>query len=370
MRLKHGLMAAIVILGLGAPAALESFRFAAYAQAPAESRTQTVNDLATKLEAHYYDPAVGKKYAAMLRANAAAGNYDSIIDNKAFAKQVTDDIQAVAFDGHLKLVAKAKAAPTGGQAAAEPDGIPKAIEAAERLTKDIAYIRLGRFFGEPENVAAIRKFLIDNQDAKTLIFDVRTHIGGGLDEMNAMFPLLFDKETILVGMDTRAGVGSPLEDGPRLRRVAAPANVVRREHFVVPAAGPRPLAKAKVFVLASGRTGSAGEHFVLSLKRTHRATVIGETTYGAGNFGDNEQIAGGFSAFIPVGRTFDPDTNKGWDYVGIAPNVAVPAAEALIEALVRSGVPKAEAQALSAKYGPSADEVSSLRKAPASVPGI
>ena len=106
------------------------------------------------------------------------------------------------------------------------------------------------------------------------------------------------------------------------------------------------------------------------MKRTGRATVIGETTYGAGNYGDNNAIAGGFSAFIPVGRTFDPDTGKGWDYVGIAPNIAVPAAQALTEALVRSGLPSAQAQALSAKYGPPADAVSSLRKAPASVAGI
>jgi len=125
-----------------------------------------------------------------------------------------------------------------------------------------------------------------------------------------------------------------------------------------------------VFVLASGRTGSAGEHFVLSLKRTHRATVIGETTYGAGNFGDTNKIAGGFSAFIPIGRTFDPDTGKGWDYVGVAPDVPVPAAEALTEALVRSGIPKTEAVKLSAQYGPPAAAVASLRKAPASVAGI
>ena len=81
-------------------------------------------------------------------------------------------------------------------------------------------------------------------------------------------------------------------------------------------------------------------------------------------------IAGGFSAWIPVGRTFDPDTDKGWDYVGIAPDVPVPAAEALTEALVRSGVAKAEAEKLSAQFGPAAERVNSLRKAPASIPGI
>ncbi len=331
------------------------------------TRRQTVEDLATQLVDRYVFPETGKKYAAMLRANAAAGKYDSLTDDAQFAKQVSADLEAVAFDGHLKLVPTP--ASSGGKPGGKEPQIPDTIEAQGRLTKDVAYIRIGKFFSEPEGIAGITKFLEDNRDAETIILDVRTHIGGGLDEMDAMFPYLFDKETVLVGMDSRMGVDSPLDDGPRLRKTAAPESIVRREHFVVPGHG-SPLAKAKVFVLASGRTGSAGEHFVLSLKRTHRATVVGETTYGAGNFGRTEQIAGGFQAFVAVGRTFDPDTDKGWDYSGIAPNVAVPAAQALTEALVLSGVSKAEAEALSAKYGPSADAVSSLRKAPASVAGI
>ena len=50
-----------------------------------------------------------------------------------------------------------------------------------------------------------------------MILDVRTRIGGGLDEMDAIFPYLFDKETVLVGMDTGSDVNSPLDDGRRIR---------------------------------------------------------------------------------------------------------------------------------------------------------
>jgi len=54
------------------------------------SRRQTVEDLATKLVDRYVFPDVAQKYAAMLRSNAAAGKYDALTDNLAFAKQVTD----------------------------------------------------------------------------------------------------------------------------------------------------------------------------------------------------------------------------------------------------------------------------------------
>ena len=332
------------------------------------SRNATLQDLAKQLTDRFVDPAVGQKYAAMLRANAASGKYAAIGDDAAFAKAVTDDLQAVHFDGHLKLLVPSKAPATPSPRG--PIEESQTIEAAAHLTPDIAYIRLGDFLGRQDAIAGIRKFLTDNANAKTIIFDMRTHRGGGIDEMDAMFPMIFDKAQVLVGMDTRSNVESPLEDGPTLRRVSGPDGVVRREHRVTPTAPLGNLQKAKIYVLASGRTASAGEHFVLSMKRTHRATIIGETTFGAGNFGGGVPVAGGFSAWIPVGRTFDPDTNKGWDYVGIAPHVAVPVADALTEALVRSGVARDEAQKLSAQHGPPADRISSLRKAPASVAGI
>ena len=340
------------------------------AEAATVARAATLEDLAAKLTDGFVDPDAGRKYAAMLRTNAKAGKYDSLADDAAFAKAVTADLQAVQFDGHLKLLPPSTEAAANHGGGGDDHLKTPAVQAAARLTPDVAYIRIGRFFGEPEAMTAIRKLLTDNADAKTLIIDVRTHIGGGLDEMDLMFPMIFDKAQVLVGMDTRTGVETPVDDGPTLRRAEAPPTVVRREHFVTPAAALGNLQKAKIFVLSSGRTGSAGEHFVLSMKRTHRATVIGETTYGAGNFGGGVPIVGGFSAWIPVGRTFDPDTNKGWDYVGVAPNVAVPAAEALTEALVRSGFARPEAEKLSAAHGPKAADVSSLRKAPASVPGI
>lgn len=340
----------------------------AVADAAKHSRAGTLNDLADRLETRFVSAEVGARYAAMLRGAAASGKYDAVADDAEFARQVTADLHGIAFDGHLRLVPEKKSGPRAAGAARQE---PKTIEAIERLTDGIAYIRYGAFFGEPEAVAATRKFLLENADADTIILDLRTHIGGGLDEMDAMFPHLFDRETALVQMDTRKPIESPIPDGPTVRRLSGPDAVERREHFVTPAAGARPLADARVFVLTSGRTASAGEHLVLALKRTGRATIVGETTYGAGNFGETETIAGGFQIFIAVGRTFDPDTNKGWDYSGIAPHIAVPAGEALVEALVRSGIARTDAEAISARSGPAPERMTPLRKdRPTSVAGI
>ena len=80
--------------------------------------------------------------------------------------------------------------------------------------------------------------------------------------------------------------------------------------------------------------------------------MIGQTTGGAGNYGGVRALGDRFSVFVPVGRTFDPDTNKGWEGTGVEPDVAVPAERALAEALARSGVAAADAERLSAELMP------------------
>ena len=56
----------------------------------------------------------------------------------------------------------------------------------------------------------------------------------------------------------------------------------------------------------------------------------------------------GYSAFIPTGRTFDPDTGEGWEGVGVKPDIVVTADNALDEALKLAGVNQSGEAALAA----------------------
>ena len=335
-----------------APAASEAKE--PFVKATAEA---AVRELATKLEENFVFPDKGKAYAAMLRANLAAGKYASFPDAVAFARAVTADLQAVHPDRHLRVhvvppeVRAAAKAGDGERAQRRAGGMmTNAVSKSGWLADGVAYIRFEGFPGNDETMAAVRAFLDTHKDARTLIIDARAHRGGGLSEMDLLFEQLYAKPVLLVGMDTRIAVeqrrGSPIDGHPTLRKVAAPEGVVRREHFVTPASTPS-LADAKVFLLTSKKTGSAGEHFSLSLKRTKRATLIGETTAGAGHYGGIQPLDEDFtySAFIPVGRTFDPDTGEGWEAVGVKPDVEVPADKALDEALKLAGVDAAAAAA-------------------------
>jgi C-terminal processing protease CtpA/Prc len=289
----------------------------------------------------------------MLRANVASGAYDGVHSGHALAERLTADLRAISPDAHLRVSLRdAQPAMQRASVGHTPRFPWTPIEEQRWLAPGIAYIRFNVFPGDDATVKAVRDFMLTHVTAKTIIFDNRTHHGGDLAEMNAMFPYLFAKPTVLVTMDTRASVGDP-GDEPFVRRLDGPPGIIRREHYVEPSTTEKRLFKAKVFVLTSGATGSAAEHMTLALKRTHRATIIGEPTAGAGHYGGQVEVGDKFQAFIPVGRTFDPDTGKDWEGAGVDPDVAVPAKDALIEALVRSGVPRAKAEAINATVKPS-----------------
>lgn len=296
-----------------------------------------------------------EKYAAMLRKNAAAGRYDS--GNRGeLAKRITDDLQAVQKDGHLHVsVADDRAGEGSGPRARTgvPRSFPPLIQSAKTIAPGIGYIRFTAFMGRDEELAAIGKWLADNRDATTLIFDLRNHHGGGLDEMDVIFPYLFTERTPLVKMAVAKYIhdqsGVP-ESRPTIQTVREGDQMVDT-HSAIPGED-TPLRTAKVYLLVSNASASAAEHFALALKSTGRATLIGEATAGANHFGGDRPLTDHFSVWMPVGRTYDIKTGKDWEGVGIEPDITVDPTQALIVALEKAGLGHAEALALNATEVP------------------
>ena len=294
-----------------------------------------------------------KDYAAMLRKNAAAGRYDKGTRGE-LAKLLTEDLLAVHKDGHLHVMLAPPEGQRGGRSGGPPKGFPPLIQSAKTIAPGIGYIRFTAFFGTDEQVAAVRKWLAENKDAKTLIFDLRNHHGGGLDEQDAIFSYLYGEKTPLVKMAIARDVyekgGSPLEGGATLV-FAAEGDKMVATHSALPGEA-TPLRNAKVYLLVSNRTASAAEHFALALRSTSRATLIGEATAGANHFGGAQPLGEHFAVWMPVGRTYDIETGKDWEGAGIAPDIAVDPKQALVLALEKSGLSHAEAVRLDAQEVP------------------
>lgn len=306
-------------------------------------RAEAVQRLATALEENYVFPDFARRYAQTIRAKLLAGGYTNLGEN--FAATVTADLQAVHPDRHLRIGRSPSPGGSGPRMMRTPSSSSQ-IDASGWIADGVAFISFRSFPGDPETLETLRRFLQLHQDARALIFDLRNNRGGGTAELDLISSWIFARETLLLAGDTRLEVDqrreSPVPDRPTLRRATGPAGVVRRLQYAVPSEPATPLRSARVFVLVSSHTASAAEHFAMALKRTQRATLIGETTAGFGNYGEAVDIGYGYIAFIPIGRTFDPDTGEGWEGVGVVPNVSVPAERALEEALGRLGVTPAQ----------------------------
>lgn len=309
---------------------------------------------AALLESDYVYPETGKRYAAAIRAAIAAGRY-APLSGEALGEAIDADVNAVSPDGHLRVrVPEGAVAPGAAVPPRYPPRVP--IEQPGWIAPGIAFIRFNIFPDDPAVTAAAAKFVADHADARAIIFDLRTNGGGGMDQMDVMFPWLFAAPTRLVTMATRASVdaegGSPIDGIPSMCKVDGDPAMVAREHWATPNGDAR-LRDAKVYVLTSGGTASAAEHFSLAMKHTGRGTLVGAPTAGANHFGRGEELGGGYEAFIPVGRTYDPATGKDWEGDGVQPDIAVPPAEALLRVLTDLGVEAGEAKKLSDAHMPS-----------------
>ena len=85
-------------------------------------------------------------------------------------------------------------------------------------------------------------------------------------------------------------------------------------------------------MLIDKRTGSGAEEFAYDLQALRRATLIGQTTYGAATPGGFRPLAKGFAAFIPMEQVANTLTGANWEGVGVSPDVEVPSEQALTRA--------------------------------------
>jgi peptidase S41-like protein len=303
--------------------------------------------LASELTKDFVNPANANDYAAMLRANAAAGRYDQGTRGE-LAKRLTEDMLALHKDGHLHVELATADGPIGGAAGGKP--FPPDIQSSKWIAPGVAYIRPSIFKSTPQEVAAFKAFMEEHRQAKTMIFDLRNHHGGALGEMDVIFSYLFAKKTPLVKMEIARTLfdeqGSPFGDAPTLS-VDKGAQMVTTTHFAIPGEA-TPLRKAKVLLLVSNATGSAAEHFSLAMKSSKRGTLIGEATAGANHFGGPLPLNDDFAVWMPVGRTYDIKTGKDWEGTGIQPDIAVDPKLALVKALEMAGVAPAAAVRLNA----------------------
>ena len=293
-------------------AVLEDIKF------DAARRKDAIEAVIARLNEFYVYPRLADTMAETLRAHETKGDYNNISDGDEFAALVTRQLLEVSHDKHLAVFYQAfkfaadPPAPTFDQLTEDRKAMARdcGIRKVDILPNNIGYMKFD-FFPEPmacgRSAAAAISFLA-NTDA--VIFDVRDNSGGDPRMVAMMLTYLFDQPVHLNDFydrsDNKTAEYWTLRYVPGIRLGHKPA-----------------------YVLTSPRTFSGAEEFAYDLRNLRRATVVGETTGGAAHPVSPHQAGDHFTIFVPNGRSVNPVTNKDWEGVGVIPDVAVNADDAL-----------------------------------------
>ncbi|MDK2123074.1 S41 family peptidase [Parachitinimonas caeni] len=289
----------------------------------AEVRQTVIQQLSARLRTDYVFPKVAEAMIASLQTESRQGRFDAMTEGPAFADSLTQSLQAVSQDKHLRVRFHAQPQPER-QDAAVPTPVELAEQArqnrrsnhgvskVERLTGNIGYLKLDAFVTASDSAretAAATMNLLANTDA--LIIDLRENGGGDPEMVQLWCSYLFGPTPVHLN-DLYFRIPDRTEAFWTLKDVA----------------GKRYLDKP-VWVLTAKRTFSGAEEFSYNLKNLKRATLVGESTGGGAHPGDVVRLHPHFSAFIANGRAINPITGSNWEGTGVKPDIAVPAADAL-----------------------------------------
>jgi retinol-binding protein 3 len=290
----------------------------------ATTRAKVIEALIKELNGKYIFPDVASQLEKSLRERVGRKEYDSIISAATFSKTLSEHLQEINHDKHLGVHYINRELPPGPDCGETPGmSLPSTtnfgFEKVERLRGNTGYLKFNVFM-EPETGAGDTAAAAMNSlsDTDALIIDLRQNFGGS----PAMVALLC----------TYFFAGPPIHLNDILWRTSDGISVY--ESWTRPNVAGKRYVDKEVYVLTSKNTFSAAEEFAYNLKTQKRALIVGETTAGAANPGDMVQLDDHFKAFIPTGRAVNPITKTNWEGAGVAPDVDVPAEQALYTAQV------------------------------------
>lgn len=281
-------------------------------------RAKIVQAACKALEERYVYPEVAGKMATLARGKLNSGGYDQINSDEELARQLTDDFRGISKDRHLgvRVMAPSTQARGDDRRLVDMAGDNFGYRKVEVLPGNIGYLRLDLFVSVPEALQRATAAMGFLADVDGLIVDLRHNGGGDPKAIQFITSYLFDEPTHLNDMVDREG------------------NVVEEFWTLKEVPGKRLRKGVPVCVLTSSYTFSGAEEFSYNLKNLKRATLVGETTGGGAHPVMGVRLTDRVNIGVPFQRARNPISQTNWEGTGVAPDIAVPADEALDRALM------------------------------------
>ena len=281
-----------------------------------------IAELRKDLMEGYVDADLAKEMDRKLAERSRGIGSGRISFGPSFADDLNDDMGSIVRDAHLRVTYTVfedfeteYEMPPSEERDRERQ-LRKAdhfgFTSVEILAGNIGYIRLDSF--DPSGFAARTLAAAMDRIAPTraLILDLRENGGGYPAMCLLMAGYFFDHPVHWADEYSRDDVDELWTD----------ETVKGRRYLGKP-----------VYILTSHETFSAAEEFSYQMKNLKRATIVGETTGGGANGGEDRHLSAHFLLFLPMERNVSPDTGTNWEGVGVQPDVRVPAEQALAKAL-------------------------------------
>lgn len=289
----------------------------------APTQVAAVVKAAQKALGGYIFPDIGAR--AIARLQARLPDYKKMTDPAALVVAMNADLAEITHDKHVR-------ASYPNEAPGEDSGPPTAAELKaahlEELSRNDGFRTVRRYAGNvgyidfrgfsPDEsvgatIAAAMGF-VANTDA--LIIDLRKNGGGDPSAAETLEAYLFPSQQQITSLMIRGDDGKVSEI-----QQYTDAHVAGRLYLDKP-----------VYLLTSDHTFSCAEQFAYDLQNLKRVTIVGQTTGGGANPGGFNWLGDGFNLFVPLGRAYSNVTKTNWEGVGVKPDVATTAEDALLSA--------------------------------------
>jgi hypothetical protein len=309
-------------------------------------KKQTVDSLSRMLDSIYVFPKTAAKMSAQVKKNLKAGKYDKIDNPEDLAAKLTEDLQAISHDLHLRVRYEPEQIASMRKDTAKSEVPPEMLKSwkkinygfvkTEYLPGNVGYLDL-RVFTDPKipeaGLAAVSA-MNSLANCEAIIFDLRKNGGGYAEMIQLLTSYLFADVTHLNDFFERQG------------------NMTQQSWTLPYIPGPR-RPKVPVYVLTSNYTFSGAEEFSNNLKELKRATIVGEVTGGGAHPVNFKILNDLFSLSLPFGRAVNPISKSNWEGTGVAPHIKVPADSAFnraylmaLDTLIKSSVDGPEKKSL------------------------
>lgn len=275
---------------------------------------EMVKNLADSIEVNYIDIKKASILKEKLLTELKEGKLDNIKEKYVLARHLSNALKKWSNDKHfnITLAGQRRMMPSSYDHFAKQNYF---FEKIERLDGNIAYIKFDRFIPPSNAGSLVISAMLFAANSNAVIIDLRENMGGSPDTVGLLAGFFMKKSTLLNINDFR-------DTGERYETWSAETEVIiNSTNHKISTSDLKKLKNLPIYILTSKYTFSAAELFSSALQGHKRAKIVGEKTGGGGHGIRPFKISQGFQAFIPFMRSYHPVTKKGWEAIGIQPDI-------------------------------------------------